>query len=219
MPQSPRKHQPQHKRTRRHRSPAKEKTAYNRRAWRDRIRPAKLARDPLCEDCYDRHIIKPAEHVDHIDGNPWNNRESNLMSLCVTDHSMKTAREDGSFGAAVNRDRELAPVTIVCGAAGSGKTTYVEQHRAANDLVYDLDALGEALCPGWGRYESRPKEISLLILRWRDSLVHKIRQREIRCPCWIIIADREQADEVAVKIDAEVIDLGRSPYYARNHAG
>ena len=33
------------------------------------------------------------------------------------------------------------PVTIVSGAAGSGKSTYLRQHVGPNDVVIDLDAI------------------------------------------------------------------------------
>lgn len=35
----------------------------------------------------------------------------------------------------------VVPLTIVCGPPASGKTTYVETHKAAGDLVIDLDAI------------------------------------------------------------------------------
>jgi 5-methylcytosine-specific restriction protein A len=69
---------------------------YGRR-WR-RIRAAKLARDPLCEDCLDRKIVKAATDVDHIDGNVENMADENLRSLCHECHSAKTVRENGAFG-------------------------------------------------------------------------------------------------------------------------
>jgi len=76
---------------------------YDKRAWRDRIRPAQLSNSPLCEDCKKTDTLKPATEVDHIDGNPYNNSPDNLRSLCKSCHSKKTAKHDGSFGREVSR--------------------------------------------------------------------------------------------------------------------
>lgn len=71
---------------------------YDRRAWRDGIRPAKLRANPLCEDCEQLGLVVVATDVDHIDGDPLNNVPANLRSLCHPCHSRKTATHDGSFG-------------------------------------------------------------------------------------------------------------------------
>lgn len=76
---------------------------YDTRAWRDRIRPAKLRRNPLCEDCLEQQLTEAATEVDHVDGDSANNLPENLRSLCKTCHSKKTARHDGSFGKPVDR--------------------------------------------------------------------------------------------------------------------
>lgn len=71
---------------------------YDTREWRDRIRPGKLRMSPLCEDCLERDHPVAATEVDHVDGDARNNEPRNLRSLCKPCHSVKTAREDGSFG-------------------------------------------------------------------------------------------------------------------------
>lgn len=78
---------------------------YDKRIWRDGIRPAKLRRDPLCVDCLERGRAVPATEVDHIDGNPENNAPENLAGRCKSCHSRKTARHDGSFGREVARSK------------------------------------------------------------------------------------------------------------------
>lgn len=71
---------------------------YDKRYWRDRIRPAQLRRKPVCEHCEVSGKITIATDVDHIDGDPTNNSIDNLQSLCHSCHSIKTAKCDGSFG-------------------------------------------------------------------------------------------------------------------------
>lgn len=79
--------------------------AYDRRSWRDGIRPAKLRQDPLCVDCSKQGRAVAATEVDHVDGDPENNSPENLASMCKPCHSRKTARHDGSFGNTVNRSK------------------------------------------------------------------------------------------------------------------
>jgi 5-methylcytosine-specific restriction protein A len=68
---------------------------YDTRAWRDRIRPSKLRRNPVCEEA---GCGRPATEVDHANGNPSDNSPENLRAYCKAHHSEKTARENGSFG-------------------------------------------------------------------------------------------------------------------------
>ena len=59
----------------------------NSARWR-RLRAYVLAREPLC-----RHCGNVATDVDHISGDPSDNREANLQPLCHSCHSHKTGRE------------------------------------------------------------------------------------------------------------------------------
>lgn len=74
---------------REHRGPR----VYDRRVWRDQIRPAQLRREPLCRFCLEDGRTEAAAEVDHIDGDPWNNREDNLRSLCKPCHTGRTSRD------------------------------------------------------------------------------------------------------------------------------
>lgn len=74
--------------------------ALNGAAWR-RLREVVLADQPLCVHCTQRGLIAPATDVDHIDNDPSNNELENLVGLCRSCHSRKTARDHGgnvSFG-------------------------------------------------------------------------------------------------------------------------
>jgi 5-methylcytosine-specific restriction protein A len=68
---------------------------YSSPAWR-RLRAAKLAEDPLCEDCLERGLTTAATEVDHIidrcDRPDLALVKSNLSSKCKSDHSRKTAK-------------------------------------------------------------------------------------------------------------------------------
>lgn len=66
------------------------KRRYSTKAW-DRLRKAKLVRNPLCEDCFAHGRIVEAEHVHHIDevseGGKFLPAMSELQSLCKSCHS------------------------------------------------------------------------------------------------------------------------------------
>ena len=69
---------------------------YDKRQWRDVVRPAQLAAHPLCKQCLELGQLIPATEVDHIipvsEGGSWYEPE-NLMSLCKACHSVKTRGE------------------------------------------------------------------------------------------------------------------------------
>ncbi len=69
----------------------------NHPTWR-KLRAVQLRREPLCVECTKQGKVTPANTVDHIDGNTWNNNSSNLQSMCVSCHTIKTNRCDGGLG-------------------------------------------------------------------------------------------------------------------------
>lgn len=69
---------------------------YNSARWRYEVQPAKRKRDPLCQWCAYEGVVKPGKHVDHWvplaqGGAPYD--DSNLVHLCHSHHSRKTALE------------------------------------------------------------------------------------------------------------------------------
>jgi 5-methylcytosine-specific restriction endonuclease McrA len=92
---------------------------YQRRIWRDKLRPAVLRKDPMCAKCG----VKPSTHADHIipfstgktEQEQWDlftDLENNLQGLCTEDHSRKTSTTDGGFGHRLNTP-DLSPVLTV----------------------------------------------------------------------------------------------------------
>lgn len=74
------------------------KRGYGRR-WQ-RLRAMVLLSEPLCRECKSRGRVVAATDVDHIKSKERGGQDeiSNLQALCHSCHSVKTAKEDGSFG-------------------------------------------------------------------------------------------------------------------------
>jgi 5-methylcytosine-specific restriction protein A len=83
---------------RRRRDPALAQAQHIRSSarWR-KVRALKLARDPLCEDCKERGVLKAATQVHHLEGLAQRPDlafvMTNLASLCSTCHAKREAKE------------------------------------------------------------------------------------------------------------------------------
>lgn len=75
----------------------------NSAAWY-RLRARVLAEEPLC-----RHCGQPATDVDHLSGDPSDNRRANLQPLCHPCHSHKTGRERAGLGIVHGCDADGMP--------------------------------------------------------------------------------------------------------------
>lgn len=93
-------------------------------------------------------------HVDHVirkaDG--AGDEVTELQTLCASCHGKKTVREQNGESKPEKwslrprwMPRSCIPVTLVCGPPASGKSTYVERHKGASDLVIDLDVIASEM--------------------------------------------------------------------------
>ncbi|MYN11781.1 HNH endonuclease [Pusillimonas sp. TS35] len=76
----------------------------NSAQWQN-LRATVINEEPLCRYCSAQGWIVSATDVDHISGDPSDNRRENLQSLCHECHSKKTAADHGkavSWGCDVN---------------------------------------------------------------------------------------------------------------------
>ena len=78
-------------------------------------------------------------------------------------------------------------VTLVCGAVGSGKTYYVQEHSQRGDLVVDLDLLYMAIS-GLPMYD-RPTELLPFALVARKAIVRRLMQPSIIQRAWVITSN------------------------------
>ena len=106
------------------------------------LRIQKLQADPLCEFHKDRGKIVLAEVVDHIkpisEALELRLDWDNLRSLCKECHDKYTLAEASPAARPRGLRPSRIPLTILCGPAGSGKSTWIEKHAGPNDLIIDL---------------------------------------------------------------------------------
>lgn len=133
-----------------------------------RLREQILHRDPICVKC----ARAAATDVDHIDGNAYNNDLDNLQGLCKSCHSKKTWKEDYAL-IPDHLSPSAVPLTIVCGPAGSGKTTFCQQHASKEDLIIDLDVI-QAEISGLPMYHSESREHFLAAIKRRNQFLRSL---------------------------------------------
>ena len=163
-------------------------------AWR-RARLAYIKKQPTCVVC-DR-LAKVVDHIQpvRLGGEFWDS--SNWQALCNRCHNHKSFWEMQScrYSWRPRPDR-----TVVCGKPRSGKSTWVEQHVAANAWVWDFDA--EAAKAGWPDYP-RPLTLTRRLLRERTHVIDGMRQSTRSC-C-VIVADVAPAWDIAERLHARVV--------------
>lgn len=141
-------------------------------------RRARLLRlSPLCSMCELNGIVSLAKEVDHIIplhiGGP--DVDSNTQNLCIACHKIKTGQDGSSRFKRKGADslgikemlRPLSlkpsrvPLTIVCGPAAGGKSTYVHKHKSPQDLVIDMDVIRAELGIGANEWNAKTLYSSL----------------------------------------------------------
>ncbi len=178
---------------------------YSSSQWK-KVRALVLAAEPLCRMCK-----RPAQMVDHIvpilkDGCKL--CRDNLQPLCRSCHGYKTKTENY-----IHRPRwmpaPLVPVTMVCGAPGSGKTSYCENHKSERDMIIDLDYIRDSII-GKGMYQwSSDERLDEAVLQRNAILcsLAKMGVEEKYDRVWFVLsaAKRETREWWATQLKCDVI--------------
>lgn len=192
--------------------------------WR-RLRKMVLARDPICTACK----RAPSTDADHIvpKSRGGQNTFENLQGLCHSCHSSKTATHDGggyrSAALIPNmQHKPRIPVTVVCGAPCSGKSTYVDQRRAASDLVIDLDRI-IADQTGHDLHATPPSGRMRVLrdaLRTRNDLLYSLSRDRTHTRAWLVVSAPTYTarSQWHAMLDADVVLIHSDPRTCHSRA-
>ena len=148
-----------------------------------------IKRDVLCVSCRHRagtevdHILSARLVLDNYGTDEFYNIDR-LQLLCHACHSAKTAHEVGWVGkkeTKITTFGNRSNLTIVCGA----DTTYVEQHKADDDLVWDYDVIMADLT-GLPMHQGLPGAVGSVLAN-RDQWIQATQYSKHHC--WLTVSN------------------------------
>ena len=149
-------------------------------AW-PRIRKQILLRDGYVCQINGPRCTKVATEVDHIVPRAAGGAlydPSNLRASCLKCNRGRVEQWRGSS----------TRLILVVGAPGSGKTTYVQEHKRDGDIVVDYDALAQAL--GSEEGHGHGDELHSVVMGARGAVLNQLRQGKTKAKrAWIISAN------------------------------
>jgi predicted kinase len=86
--------------------------------------------------------------------------------------------------------RSTVPCTIVAGPPASGKTSWVNTHKAWSDLCVDTDTLFIALSAGMPWYE-KPVGLLDFVFEARDAVIRRLSRKSSIRHAWIITGEAD----------------------------
>lgn len=187
---------------------------YASKEWRKLSRLYMESKHYLCERCggvgsicHHRQYITPH----NINDPSITLNMDNLECLCQDCHNREhtkrnTDNDSFDFDQSGNIVRS-AKTFIVCGAPGSGKTTYVMENKSSNDIVFDMDYICSALVYANNVHDKHDCAIDAAMFL-RDAFYDYIEQKRLkRGKAWIITAAADMAmlNLLAYRLDADII--------------
>jgi len=165
------------------------------------LRAYHISQEPLCRHCRERGLTRAAEEVDHIE--PISKRPdlrlepTNLQSLCRRCHVRKTREENNG------QTRHESLVRIVTGLSVCDCQRYITERSIPGELVWNVHDIAAAI----GFKQHTPKDVGKLIAKWWRCLERTIASKTLNRDLWLIVPTVEMANNLAVKLLAELIDL------------
>jgi 5-methylcytosine-specific restriction protein A len=193
--------------------------------WR-RVRLAVLDTEPCCRVCMSEDRVTPAVLVDHIvplDIAPERRLDrTNLQPLCTLCHAIKTADDMARYRRAGDSlDEQLlwpswlvpsrVPLTIVCGPAASGKSTWVRERAKPCDTVIDVDLIHRELTGGETRRRSK-SDLARALAR-RNAMLGALGQERRPGAAFLIVAapNPDERDKWARMLEPRTVAVMETP--------
>lgn len=181
---------------------------YSLALWKH-LRLGQLRREPLCATCLLVHEeVRAAEVVHHIDPHrgDWSKftDPENLESVCKACHDGEIQRGERAgwsdrgvqiYGQRIpprvvqplGLEPSAIPLTMVCGAPGSGKSTFINQRKRADDIVIDIDAILQELSGDVVRTVERRNAYFLEAFLERNRRLVALSSEQRSIAAWFII--------------------------------
>lgn len=162
-----------------------------------------LANHPQCTEFGCGEPATDVDHIQSVQERPDLRLDpSNFRSMCHAHHARRTARDQGfartgsdnSSNAPLRGQRHpewlrksIVPLTVVCGAPGAGKSTYVEQRRGPRDMVLDLDEIAARLARQ-PLYQAAPSWHDAA-LRYRNGRLALLCYGNLWPMAWLVVSE------------------------------
>lgn len=170
---------------------------YRTPRWKNGTRLIVLRRDILCVACGHNvatevdHILTARLVIDNFGKDAFYD-PNRCQGLCHSCHSAKTSHESGWVNRTGTKLTELGDrsnTTVVCGQAASGKTTYVANNQADDDLVWDYDVVMQQIT-GLPMHQGLQGAIGSVLAnrdQWIQATEHTTKH------CWLIVSNPNAA--------------------------